>query len=177
MDESGVRLPVGPFMKSFGAKIVSLKDFVAVRKKLKGKVVAVSGGFDPLHPGHISYILDSRQYGDILVVIVNGDNFLTTKKGKPFQDLKTRCLIVSAIRGVDFVAPFEIENDMTVCKALGVIKPDIFTNGGDRKDKKSIPEWDVCKKNKIQLVTGVGMSKKWSSSWHLKEWVNFVNKK
>jgi cytidyltransferase-like protein len=76
------------------------------------------GGFDPIHPGHVSLILESKQYGDVLVVIVNGDNFLKTKKGKPFQDLKTRSLIVSGLRGVDYVVPFEIKNDMTVTKAI-----------------------------------------------------------
>ncbi len=108
------------------------------------------------------------------MVIVNGDNFLISKKGKPFQDLKTRCLIVSAIRDVDFVIPFEIKNDISVCKALEIIKPDIFANGGDRKNKETIPEWDVCKKNNIKIVNNVGMSKKWSSSWLLKEWVEFM---
>lgn len=161
-------------MKSFGAKIVSLRDFSRIRNKLKGKLVAVSGGFDPLHPGHLSYFLESKKLGDILVVIVNGDNFLVSKKGKPFQDLKTRCLIVSAIRGIDFVIPFEIKNDISVCKALGIIKPDIFANGGDRKNRKTIPEWDVCKKNNIKIVNNVGMSKRWSSSWLLKEWVEFM---
>lgn len=163
-------------MKSFGAKIISLEKFAGLRKRLKGRVVAVSGGFDPLHPGHISYLFDSRQYGDILVVIVNGDTFLTVKKGKPFQNLEERCSIISSIRGVDFVVPFEIEDDMSVCKALEIIKPDIFTNGGDRKDKESIPEWEACKKNKIKMIMGVGLDKKWSSSWHLKDWVDFMNK-
>ena len=55
-----------------------------------GKVVATSGGFDPIHPGHISCIIESQVYGDVLVVIVNGDSFLTEKKGKPFQDVETR---------------------------------------------------------------------------------------
>ncbi len=84
----------------WGAKIVSFEEFEKLRPKL-GKVVATSGGFDPIHPGHISCIIDSKKYGDTLVVIVNGDSFLTEKKGKPFQDLETRCLIVSGVAGVD----------------------------------------------------------------------------
>lgn len=155
--------------KTWGAKIISLEEFAKLRPKL-GKVVATSGGFDPIHPGHISCIIDSKKYGDTLVVIVNGDYFLTTKKGRPFQNLETRSLIVSGIAGVDYVVPFEIKNDATVNKALEVIQPDIFTKGGDRVDEKSLPEWDTCQKHGIKIVFGVGEDKKWSSSWFLKDW-------
>jgi D-beta-D-heptose 7-phosphate kinase/D-beta-D-heptose 1-phosphate adenosyltransferase len=164
-------------MDVFGTQIVTLDDFARKRPKLPGTLVVTSGGFDPIHPGHISCILDSRKHGDVLAVIVNGDNFLRAKKGKPFQNLETRCMIVSAIRGVDFVIPFEIENDTTVCKALAAIKPDVFTKGGDRKDIETIPEWDVCRENNIKIVTGVGMEKKWSSSWFLDEWGQFIASK
>ena len=164
-------------MKSLGAKIVSLKQFAKLRPKLKGKIVMTGGGFDPIHPGHVSLILDSKNYGDILVVVVNGDNFLRAKKGKPFQDLKTRSLIVSGLRGVDYVVPFEIENDTTVAKALAAVRPHIYTKGGDRSSYKRIPavEVAVCKQYKIKSVFGVGLDKKWSSSWFLKEWAEFVN--
>ena len=66
-----------------------------------GKIVAAAGGFDPLHPGHASNLLEAKRLGDTLVVIVNGDAFLRKKKGKPFQDLKTHSEIVSFIRGVN----------------------------------------------------------------------------
>jgi cytidyltransferase-like protein len=155
----------------WGAKIVSFEEFEKLRPKL-GKVVATSGGYDPIHPGHISCIIDSKKYGDTLVVIVNGDSFLTAKKGKPFQNLETRSLIVSGIMGVDYVVPFEIKNDQTVKKALEALKPDVFTKGGDRVDESTIPEWETCKKHNIKIVTGVGLEKKWSSSWFLKEWNN-----
>ncbi len=155
--------------KSWGAQIVTFQEFRKLRPKL-GKIVATSGGFDPIHPGHISCIIESKKYGDTLVVIVNGDNFLTNKKGKPFQNLETRCLIVSGITGVDYVIPFEIKKDQTVKKALEALKPDVFTKGGDRIDEKSIPEWETCQKNNIQVVSGVGADKKWSSSWFLQEW-------
>ena len=153
----------------WGAPIVSFKDFAKLRPDL-GKVVATSGGFDPIHPGHISCIIESKKYGDTLVVIVNGDNFLRSKKGKPFQDLETRSLIVSGIAGVDYVIPFEIKNDQTVVKALEKIKPDVFTKGGDRVDETTIPEWEVCKKHGIEIVTGIGADKKWYSSWFLQDW-------
>lgn len=155
------------------AEITTLEELSAKKSSL-GTIVAVSGGFDPIHPGHISYIQEAKKLGDTLVVIVNGDAFLRNKKGKPFQDLETRCSIVSAVRGVDFVMPFEIENDQTVCRALEVLKPHIFANGGDRKDSSTIPEWETCQAHGIQLVTGVGISKSWSSSSFLKSWEEHI---
>lgn len=158
----------------WGAKIVSLDEFAKLRPKL-GRIVATSGGFDPIHPGHISCIIQSKKFGDTLVVIVNGDAFLTAKKGRPFQNLETRSLIVSGISAVDYVVPFEIENDQTVNKALDIIRPHIFTKGGDRVDEASLPEWETCKKHKIKIEFGVGEDKKWSSSWFLKDWAEAEN--
>lgn len=155
--------------KTWGAEIISFDDFEKLRPSL-GKIVATSGGFDPIHPGHISCIIESKNYGDTLVVIVNGDAFLTAKKGRPFQNLETRSMIVSGIAGVDYVVPFEIKNDQTVSKALAALKPHVFTKGGDRVDETSIPEWETCKKHNIEIISGVGADKQWSSSWFLKEW-------
>jgi cytidyltransferase-like protein len=155
--------------KSWGAKIVSLDEFAKLRPKL-GKIVATSGGYDPIHPGHISLIIESKKYGDTLVVIVNGDNFLTTKKGRPFQNLETRSLIASGIAGVDYVVPFEIKDDMSVNKALEIIRPHVYTKGGDTVDPSTIREWDVCQKNGTEVIFGVGDDKQWSSSWFLKDW-------
>ena len=163
-------------MHSFGGKIVTLKEFAALRPGITGKLVATSGGFDPIRPGHISCIVESKQHGDVLAVIVNGDAFLRAKKGKPFQDLRTRCSIVSAVRGVDFVIPFEIENDATVSRALEIIRPHVFTKGGDRVDEHTIPEWNVCERHDITIVTQVGMKKEWSSSAFLKDWEQFLKK-
>ena len=157
--------------RQWGAEILSFSEFAKMRPKL-GKVVMTSGGYDPIHPGHISCIIDSKKYGDVLVVIVNGDAFLRRKKGRPFQDLETRSLIVSGIAGVDYVIPFEIKGDQTVNKALELVKPNVFTKGGDRIDKKSIPEWQTCKRLGIKIVSGVGEDKKWSSSWFLEDWSN-----
>jgi cytidyltransferase-like protein len=159
-------------MLSLGAEIVSFDDFESNRPA--GRVVATSGGYDPVHPGHISSIQQSREYGDVVVVIVNGDAFLAAKKGRPFQDLHTRCLIVSAIRGVDYVVPFEIAGDRTVTEALRRLRPDVFTKGGDRVDAESIPEWGICQRLGIDVVTGVGEDKRWSSSWFLQAWANTV---
>lgn len=162
--------------KSWGAQIISLREFAKLRPKL-GKVVATSGGFDPIHPGHISCIINSKKYGSTLVVIVNGDQFLAAKKGHPFQNLETRSLIVSGIAGVDYVIPFEIKNDQTVNKALAAIRPDVFTKGGDRADKESLPEWETCQKHGIKIVFGVGEDKKWSSSWFLEGWDKSIPKR
>ena len=79
-----------PVMSTLGAPIVSFDEFNMERPP--GRIVATSGGYDPVHPGHVSSIQDSHNYGDIVVVIVNGDAFLAAKKGKAFQDLQTRCL-------------------------------------------------------------------------------------
>ena len=158
------------------ARIVTFKQFEKLRPKL-GKIVYTSGGFDPIHPGHVSCIFESKKYGDTLVVVVNGDTFLKNKKGKAFMDLRTRCAIVSHVRGVDFVIPFEIENDQTVIKALEKIKPHIFTKGEDRINKKTIPEWDVCVENNIKIISGVGWKKEWSSSDFLHQWGEFWKKK
>jgi len=154
------------------AKIVSFEEFEKLRESL-GRVVCTSGGFDPIHPGHVSCINDSRAYGDTVVVIVNGDDFLKNKKGKPFMDLKTRCHVVSYVKGVDYVIPFEISNDQTVSVALAKIRPHVFTKGGDRIDETSIPEWNTCRDNGIQIISGVGHRKDWSSSNFLREWGEF----
>lgn len=155
-------------MRSLGARIVSFEEFDADRPA--GRIVATSGGFDPIHPGHISSLQECRQYGDVVVAIVNGDSFLAAKKGKPFQDMETRCLIVSAIKGVDYVVPFEIQGDQTVREALRRLRPHVFAKGGDRVDNTSIPEWDVCQELGIEVVSGVGDDKRWSSSWFLDDW-------
>jgi cytidyltransferase-like protein len=150
------------------APILSFDEFDQARPA--GRLVMTSGGFDPIHPGHISSIQDSHHHGDVVIVVVNGDAFLTAKKGKPFQDLETRCLIVSAVRGVDVVVPFEIDGDPTVRDAIRRLRPHVFTKGGDRVDATTVPEWDVCHELGVEVVTGVGADKRWSSSWFLDDW-------
>jgi D-beta-D-heptose 7-phosphate kinase/D-beta-D-heptose 1-phosphate adenosyltransferase len=156
-------------MQGLGAEIVPIDELSARRDSL-GRLVMTSGGFDPIHPGHISCIIESASYGDALVVVVNGDSFLREKKGRPFQNCETRCLIVSGLRGVDYVVPYDAPGDPTVIGALETIKPHVFTKGGDRVDATSIPEWEVCQRLGIEVVTGVGLSKEWSSSEFLENW-------
>ncbi|HEY3312999.1 MAG TPA: adenylyltransferase/cytidyltransferase family protein [Anaerolineales bacterium] len=154
------------------AKIVNFDQFDKIRDQL-GRIVCTSGGFDPVHPGHASCIIESRHYGDTLVVVVNGDGFLRRKKGKPFMDLKTRCEIIACLRGVDYVIPFEIEVDQTVNEALRRIRPHVFTKGGALVDRNKIPEWQVCHELGIELVLQVGKPKAWNSSDYLREWGEF----
>jgi cytidyltransferase-like protein len=154
------------------APIVDFATIDRLRPTL-GKIVVASGGFDPMHPGHASNLIEARKLGDTLVALVNGDAFLRAKKGKPFQDLKTRCQIVSFVRGVDFVVPFEIENDSTVSEALRRLKPQVFAKGGDRSAPHLVPEWTVCQELGIEMVFEVGASKEWSSSDFLREWGEF----
>ncbi len=165
------RLDVRSWQMSCAAPIVTIDEFINLRRH-HDKVVVTSGGFDPIHPGHISVINESFTIGTT-VVIVNGDAFLTKKKGKPFMDLKTRCQIVSNLAFVDFVIPYESPVHMDVSEALRIIRPTHFTKGGDRVDEKSIPEWNTCKEIGCEIVTGVGEQKLWSSSNFLGDWTNF----
>lgn len=152
------------------AKILSFDEFDKIKNSL-GTIVCTSGGFDPIHTGHISCFQESKEYADTLVVIVNGDSFLEEKKGKAFMNLEQRCSIVSSIKNVDYVIPFEIKNDSTVIKALERIKPNFFTKGGDRYDEKTIAEWYICEKLNIKIITNVGNEKnETSSSNYLKAW-------
>ena len=162
-------------MSDYGS-IITFEEFDLIRETL-GRIVCTSGGYDPIHPGHATCIVESKKYGDTLVVVVNGDNFLRMKKGKPFIDLMTRCQIVSCIRNVDYVIPFEIKDDQTVCKALQRIRPHVFTKGGDRTDYTNIPEWHVCQELGIEIVPQVGHTKVWNSSDFLREWGEFWTRK
>ena len=116
--------------------------------------IAISGYFDPIHVGHIEYINNAKKLGDWLVVIVNNNNQCALKKGKYFMDEKDRVLIVKNIKAVDEVF-LSIDEDKTVCKSLKKLNPDVFANGGDRKNYE-IPESKVCKENNIQIIDGLG---------------------
>ena len=118
------------------------------------KKIAVSGYFDPIHVGHIEYINNAKKLGDWLVVIVNNNNQCALKKGKYFMDEKDRVLIVKNIKAVDEVF-LSIDEDKTVSKSLKKVNPDVFANGGDRKNYE-IPESKVCKENNIQIIDGLG---------------------
>jgi len=165
------------------ALIYSIEDFqkIPMRDSIFSDALHIigmtSGGFDPLHPGHASCIMESANHCNLLIVAVNGDNFLTKKKGRPFMDVKTRCQIVSHLAGVDLVVSFDgyDEEDMTAIQPLEIIKPHIFFKGGDRKDMSTIPEWETCQKHNIIVKPGMGEEKFWSSSDFLKDWLRTSN--
>ena len=118
------------------------------------KKVAISGYFDPIHVGHLEYIEMSKKLGDYLIVIVNNNKQCVLKKGKPFMDEMDRMKIVKAIKWVDEVF-LSVDEDGTVCESLEKIKPDVFTNGGDRHNTEC-PEAVVCRKYGIELFDGMG---------------------
>ena len=118
------------------------------------KKVAISGYFDPIHVGHIEYINNAKKLGDWLIVIVNNNKQCALKKGKHFMDENDRVIIVKNIKTVDEVF-LSIDDDKTVCKSLKALNPDVFANGGDRKNYE-IPESKVCKENNIEIIDGLG---------------------
>ena len=128
----------------------------------KKTIVAVSGYFNPIHVGHLELIKTAKAMGDYLVVIINNDRQVGLKGSVPFMRAKDRAEIIKAIRWVDdaFVS---IDNDKTVCKSLQKINPDIFANGGDRKNLNDIPEAEICKKLNIKLIDGCGKKVRSSS--------------
>lgn len=140
------------------------------------RIVLVTGGFDPIHSGHIAYFKSARELGDKLVVGINSDAWLTRKKRQPFMPWEERAAIVAALHDVDRVINFNDDDGSAkdAIREVRTIFPDhdiIFANGGDRT-KDNIPEMDLLKEYlNLQFVFGVGGDTKAnSSSWILKEW-------
>ncbi len=131
-------------------------------------VIAVSGGFDPVHIGHVRMFNEARQLGDKLIVILNNDNWLRKKKGCVFMPEAERKEILESFTSVDEVVLTEHgvdTDDASVCEALRLIRPDMFVNGGDRKED-NIPEYALCDELGIRMVFNVGRGGKvQSSSW------------
>jgi len=143
------------------------------RKKQKPIIVAVSGGMDPLHIGHVRLFQEAKKLGDRLVIILNNDNWLRAKKGRVFMSQNERKEILQALRMVDQVVITKHPKnpkDMSVCRELQEIRPDIFANGGDRT-RKNIPEVATCKAIGCTMMFSVGKGGKvQSSSWLLEKW-------
>ena len=136
------------------------------------KWVAVSGGFDPLHIGHVRMFEAARKLGDKLVVILNNDNWLRAKKGFVFMPQKERAELLRILPCVDKVVITDHkkdDDDHSVSRSLAKLKPAIFANGGDRF-KKNIPEVAACKRLGIKMVFNVGRGGKvQSSSWMIRD--------
>ncbi len=149
--------------KKVSAKVV--KKASVAREKV---VVAVSGGFDPIHIGHTRMFDEAKALGDELVVLLNNDNWLRKKKGYAFMPEQERKEIIESLRAVDRVVLTSHEEnptDMSVCRDLERIRPDIFANGGDRT-KSNIPEVVTCKAIGAKMIFGIGkQGKVQSSSW------------
>lgn len=136
-------------------------------------IIVVSGGFDPIHSGHIEYLKSAKEYGDKLIVALNSDSWLEKKKGKPFMTFNERKSILEAIQYVNEVIDFEDDKKGSCINGLLKIKklyPDdkiFFANGGDR-NRQNIPEMSVSDINFLFSVGG--NEKKNSSSWILNNW-------
>lgn len=135
-------------------------------KKKKIINVVVSGGFDPLHVGHVRLFKDAKKLGNKLIVILNNDNWLKYKKGYVFMKEKERKEIIESLSVVDKVVltnHLHNSKNISICKELEKIKPDFFANGGDRT-RKNIPEVAVCKKINCKMIFNVGSGGKIQSS-------------
>jgi D-beta-D-heptose 7-phosphate kinase/D-beta-D-heptose 1-phosphate adenosyltransferase len=130
-------------------------------KKNKKKCIAVSGGFDPIHVGHVRMIQAASKFGDV-VVICNSDAWLKRKKGYVFMPFKERSEIIRALKDVKNVIEAK-DDDGTVCESLAELSPDIFANGGDRYISNT-PETQTCKKYAIEMMWSIGGGKIQSSS-------------
>lgn len=141
------------------------------------KIVLVTGGFDPLHSGHIAYFKAARELGDHLVVGLNSDDWLTRKKGRPFMPFHERASIIKELACVDEVIAFN-DDDNTALNAIGQVLQTkssrwkvVFANGGDRTNTTT-PEYKVYGDHPaVEFAFGIGgEDKKNSSSWILKAW-------
>jgi cytidyltransferase-like protein len=125
------------------------------------KTIMVSGGFDPLHIGHLRMIKEAAQHGKVIVV-VNSDAWLLRKKGFIFMPFEERKEIIEGYTEVDRVEAVD-DSDGTVCEALWRLKPTYFANGGDRTSNNT-PEMRVCEQLGIEMLWSVGGGKIQSSS-------------
>ena len=160
----------GLFRKEIRLREIGGKCILPRMKKEKKPLrwVAVSGGYDPLHIGHVRMFREARKLGDKLVVIMNNDHWLRMKKGFTFMPQKERAEIIASLPFVDKVVFTDHKKgdiDKSVSRTLAKVRPAIFANGGDRVSK-NVPEVALCKELGIKMVFNVGQGGKvQSSSW------------
>ena len=144
------------------------------------KKIVVSGGFDPVHIGHLELLEDAKKLGNHLTVILNSDRFLQQKKGFIFMPFEERKKILLGFSCVDKVVR-SIDKDNTVCETLKSLRKknqvDVFANGGDRKDINDIPEYKICKDNGIEMLFDIGGDKIQSSSELIQQFNNYSEKR
>ena len=147
----------------------SANDLYAHTVAMNEHLVVTSGGFDPLHVGHLRCIIESANISKKsgirvrLAVIVNSNGFLLRKKGYAFMPENERMEIIAGISGVDYVVPWD-DGGQTVTGAIEILKPLIFTKGGDRDAAANVPEFDLCEKIGTRVMFNVGGGKIQSSS-------------
>tara|TARA_Y100000296_G_C5097678_1_gene218235 strand:- start:224 stop:682 length:459 start_codon:yes stop_codon:yes gene_type:complete len=130
------------------------------------KIVVVSGGFDPIHVGHLRMMKEAAEHGK-LTVVINSDAWLKRKKGYVFMPWEERAELISALSCVDKVIEAK-DDDRTVCETLKELRPDIFANGGDR-GVNTTPEAKLCEELGIELMWNIGGGKVRSSSKLVRE--------
>ena len=133
------------------------------------KVVLTCGGFDPVHIGHLRCFQESVKIkndlgNSIFVIVANGDEFLKAKKGSVFMPELERMEILYGFKGVDYVVKW-YDGSQNCSGAIQLIKPNIFTKGGDRNSIEKIPEKEACDKIGCEIRLGIGGKKVQSSSW------------
>ncbi len=161
---------------SFEKKIYNQSEIEDLKDELKTfdfNIYCTSGGFDPLHVGHLRCLQQTakmcqggprgRAEPGIFVVIVNGDGFLYRKKGYAFMPHHERMEIVAGIEGVDYVIGWD-DGTQTVTGAIDALRPKYFTKGGDRDSAANVPEFELCKKIGCEVIFNVGGGKIRSSS-------------
>jgi cytidyltransferase-like protein len=143
--------------------ILSATEFAALRPGIRGILVATSGGFDPLHAGHLRSLAAARALGDALLVIANGDGYLLRKKGYVFMPESDRLEILDALRCVDYVIRYD-DGSQVVAGAVEIVRPSIFAKGVTLDDPRELPEWEACRRVGCRVALGVGGPKLRSSS-------------
>ena len=138
--------------------------------KWRKSVIILSGGFDPVHKGHIRMFREASKLGANVIIGLNSDEWLTRKKGKPFMNFNERKEILEAFRYINQVIPFD-DSDDSACDLIEKVddmydtdQKIYFANGGDR-GKGNVPELDTCKNLNVVMLWGVGGGKIQSSSW------------